>query len=196
MFASGNAGKMRRLTDWEWKMGMKEETCWGSTGSYSELHGNFQTMSFLVIKGDFEKHIKDLYNSNSWTEWSWCITARKAEEGRKLHPRDSAIITIINLWRTAYSQKWHYPNINSKMHTSLDFLSLLHLTLSLTHLASLSWPPVPKWETPSSKSHQNNNTNLSPSFPFSELLSHKYVSADPIFPFLVAIMVEAYNSFQ
>lgn len=55
MFASGNVGKMRRMRDCEWKMGTKEETCGGSTGSYSGLYGIFQTMSFLVVKGDFEK---------------------------------------------------------------------------------------------------------------------------------------------
>lgn len=53
MFASGNAGKVREMMDW--KMGLQEETGWGSTGSYSGLYGNFQTMSFLVAKGDFEK---------------------------------------------------------------------------------------------------------------------------------------------
>lgn len=52
MFSSGNVGKLRQMMDW--KMGMQEETGWGSTGSYSGLYGNFQTMSFMVAKGDFE----------------------------------------------------------------------------------------------------------------------------------------------
>lgn len=94
---SGNVGKMRRMRNCEWKMGMKEETCWGSTGSYSGLYGIFQTMSFLVVKRDFEKnHITDLFNSNSGRECSWCTTARKAGEGRKTYLRDSDIITIKN----------------------------------------------------------------------------------------------------
>lgn len=53
MFASENVGKLRQMMDW--KMGLQNETGWGSTGSYSRLYGNFQTMSFLVAKGDFEK---------------------------------------------------------------------------------------------------------------------------------------------
>lgn len=47
----------------EWKMGMKEETCWGSTGSYSGLYGIFQTISFLVVKGDFEKNTSQIYST-------------------------------------------------------------------------------------------------------------------------------------
>lgn len=141
---SGNVGKMRRMRNCEWKMGMKEETCWGSTGSYSGLYGIFQTMSFLVVKGDFEKSHhrsiqQQLRKRMQLMHHSQESRGRKKDifEGQWYYNNKK---TTKNSLHT-HTQKLHYPNINSKTHV---FLSLLHLTLSLTHLANISWSPVSK----------------------------------------------------
>lgn len=64
---------------------------------------------------------------------------RKDEEERKINLRDGDITTIIKLQRTAYriiikkrGGGGHYPNLNSKIHASLDLPSLLHPTFPLT----------------------------------------------------------------
>lgn len=82
-------------------------------------------------------------------------------------------------------KKRHYINLNSKIHVSLGLISLLHLTLPLTHLANSVAPHL----TPSFKMRGIPTKITSKYVPFistfqsAEPLPHKYLCADPISSF-------------